>query len=630
MIANSRIRAGRQKNGWVSRSGLLCILLQIIFIGPAAWSAAGEPTGEDFDRLGVAQTWLNQLQYRRTLWGNWKSEAEGESFFISPNGKHSPSDELKATFELFVRAPETPWGFISQPVVCAFPTRRKFLEENLKVQFKNVDCSDYLEWKRDIQKKYFYLIFSDAFPNNPASMFGHTFVLISDSERPEAAEGLLDYAINFSADTSGTNERSLFYTLRGLFGGYKGVYRIYPFYQMINQYSNWDSRDLWYLRLAWNDQQIERFLDHVWEIFTTTYFDYYFFDENCSYRLLAALDYADPGLNLIDEFYSRLPIYYVAPISTFKAVGMKSSLDRSAQLYTPSIQKRMRAQLSSLSPKEKQRFHEIRSQIDLLDHETNPKVLDMLVSHFDYQKRIASSNYLPEQILTNLAKSLKRRSQLKEASMPLTEIARPSSPFESHRLLSFFAGGHFQEGQTSLALGGKLGYHDLLSSSSGFERWSHLNVFETQFRLGSGQIKFDSLTVLNLISFFPLELHESRISWRAEAGWDLDYYGYARTGIGASWQTSDKLKLFYLFLNPVLLNNSELSDHHGYLFEGEFGFAQEVSERFKFWLTIRQHHKGRMEKLQAAYLFDRDNEFRIVLKEQLGSPQVLTQWCRNF
>ena len=40
---------------------------------------------------------------------------------------------------------------------------------------------------------------------------------------------------------------------------------------------------------------------HAWELGNAS-FDYFFFKENCSYHLLALLDYADPTLHLTDEF----------------------------------------------------------------------------------------------------------------------------------------------------------------------------------------------------------------------------------------------------------------------------------------------------------------------------------------
>lgn len=39
---------------------------------------------------------------------------------------------------------------------------------------------------------------------------------------------------------------------------------------------------------------------HAWEIRDRN-FDYYFFDENCAYRLLALIDIARPGTDLLGE-----------------------------------------------------------------------------------------------------------------------------------------------------------------------------------------------------------------------------------------------------------------------------------------------------------------------------------------
>lgn len=610
----------------LKETGLITCLFFFVnlFFGSLAYTQSNPI---DFASLANHKIWLNQLQYRKTIFGGMKSEADHDAFFISKNGKYSPEDELEATYNIFLTAPNTPWGYINQPVLCAFPTRKKFLEEELNIKFTDIPCLDRDQWKTGLRKRNFYIVFSDAFPNNPASMFGHTFVLISNAETPYSAEGLLDYSINFSADTSGSDEKSLFYTLKGLFGGYSGRYRIYPFYQMVNQYINWDSRDLWYIKMPWHDEQIDRFLDHVWEIFTSTHFDYFFFDENCSYRLLSALDYADPKLNLVEEFYYRLPLYYVAPIATYKKIYQRTG-SNSVELYSPSIQKSLNARIDFLNPEQKERFYEISNNIELINSEMNVHVLDALVANFDYQKRRASSNYLSEKTLSNLTQSLQRRSQILEFSEPKPKVAKPPSPLSTHPTKSVSLGlVRIAENRYGVSAGGKLGYHDLLSPSDGFEHWSHLNFFETKILSVDNQTKLESLVAVNIISFFPLQFHESKINWRGELGYNSQFYGYGKGGIGLSAQTDKKDTLFYFFLNSIVLSNKSMSSR-GFLFDAEIGLVKDFSSRSKVWIRFSDYHEA--INIQGSYYLNNQNELRLEGNLTNDSSSYLFSWQNNF
>ena len=60
-----------------------------------------------------------------------------------------------------------------------------------------------------------------------------------------------------------------------------------------------ENRDVWEYELNLEPHEIERLLAHTWELGFTR-FDYYFFDENCSYHLLSLLDVARPGVELTD------------------------------------------------------------------------------------------------------------------------------------------------------------------------------------------------------------------------------------------------------------------------------------------------------------------------------------------
>ena len=80
---------------------------------------------------------------------------------------------------------------------------------------------------------------------------------------------------------------------------------------------------------------------HAWELGNAS-FDYFFFKENCSYHLLALLDYADPALHLTDEF-----LFWTVPADTVRLIASKPGLV-SGIAYRPSRSNVIRRKRESL------------------------------------------------------------------------------------------------------------------------------------------------------------------------------------------------------------------------------------------------------------------------------------------
>ena len=144
--------------------------------------------------------------------------------------------------------------------------------------------------------------------NNPASMFGHTFINIETENRSR----LLSHAVNYSAFTTETN--GLVFALKGLSGFYKGYFSILPYYEKVQEYSDINQRDIWEYRLNFTQAEVKKMVMHIWEL-QEIYAYYYFFDENCSYHILFLLEAARPGLHLTDQ-----PNWWVIPIDTVRAL----------------------------------------------------------------------------------------------------------------------------------------------------------------------------------------------------------------------------------------------------------------------------------------------------------------------
>ena len=264
-------------------------------------------------KLAESREWQVMLHYRPTAFGGWKSQADGLGFFFAGKaGKTDPDAELQATIAALlrpsVRDPTNPETMHPQ---CLFPARYAWIKQQLgSAAFVDQPCPLLDAWRTGISAEAVTLVYATAYLNSPASMYGHTFLRLSRA----TGEGnpLLDYAVNFAADADTTN--GVVYAIAGLTGGFQGHFYVVPYYVKVQEYSNMESRDLWEYELALNREQVGRLVLHAWET-RSTYFDYFFIDENCSYQLLTLLEVADPSLHLIDDFGPR-----VVPADTIRVV----------------------------------------------------------------------------------------------------------------------------------------------------------------------------------------------------------------------------------------------------------------------------------------------------------------------
>lgn len=374
--------------------------------------------------------WHQLLHYQKTTTG-FKSEADGKGFFLSQKGKNHPDKELEETIKA-LNDTKSLVGKLKQPSACVFTSRKLFLERQ-GLKFPKVSCPDYENWRNGLQVQSLSLVFASSYPNNPASMFGHTFLRLNNAN---GSNPLLDYAVNFAA-TSG-DAGGVEFAFLGVVGGYEGHYSLAPYFIKVNEYNNSEARDLWEYPLILGKDSIDMLLAHLWELESTTYFDYYFFDENCSWQILRLLEAASPELKL-----SSLSPFYVIPSETVRI--LKENKIITEPVYRPSLQK---IYLATKSQDEK----------------------DLLKMRIQERKGKLKNKELYHQLLV-------KKAGTQVQSIPSKLIPTKSRPDIGHglRRVSYTEGGEYRRLSARLAL------HDVLDQDVGHDSWSTLDILRVSF-----------------------------------------------------------------------------------------------------------------------------------------------------
>jgi hypothetical protein len=352
-------------------------------------------------------------------------------------------------------------------------------------------------------------------------MFGHTLIRV-DSKGHTGASRMLDYTINYAADAAANS--SVGYAYKGLSGGLPGRFRIIPYHMKLREYAQMENRDIWEYRLDVSQQTVDMVLMHAWELIGT-YFDYYFFTENCAYHILTLLESDLHHTAMTDEFR-----FWVLPTDTLRVLeerGLVRAVD-----YYPSSYQLILARRNALPEKDDRLAKAIyrdgteahQEKLDGFSIERQASVLDMAYEYLRYTK-IAASDVLSPELSERERRLLVARSRLRVTS-PEPDVPVPGvRPDQAHRTMRWSVGGGSDDNGPFVKVGWRAVYHDWLDPAAGYPSNSALEFgrlglrYYTEGQSGK-QLKLDHLYVISLDNFEPLDDFFRRVSWHVTTGWE--------------------------------------------------------------------------------------------------------------
>ncbi|MBI5410457.1 MAG: DUF4105 domain-containing protein, partial [Nitrospirae bacterium] len=438
-------------------------------------------------------------------------------FFLSPTGKTDPQAEMDATLAQFFS--DEPVGRSRQPAQCAFVARYHWLKDKLAFDDRRLPlqpCDRFDAWFKELNAQSVTMIFPSAFMNNPASMFGHTLLRIDQQGQTEQTR-ILAYTINFAADVP--PDPGIRYVVKGMMGGYKGNFSTTPYYLKVQEYRDIENRDIWEYRLNLTEGQIRRLLMHAWEL-GNTYFDYYFFRENCAYQVLTLLEVADPNWHLTDRF-----LFWTVPADTVRALTEQPGLVGEV-VYRPARSTQIKRKRERLSGDERGWFGRIMQDPSLaksqdftsLSPDRQTFVLDLASDYLRYKS-------VTDEGKAELYKERNRavlidRSRLKVQSEDLHILPFTAPPDQGHKTSRAGLGLGWRGGEFFQDLTVRAGVHDLLDPDKGYNPDAQIELGAVSLRhyQQRNQTRLERATLVNIISLSPLDPLFLSPSWKVSAG----------------------------------------------------------------------------------------------------------------
>ena len=474
---------------------------------------------------GLRQAWLALLHSD----ADGTSRVDSAAFFLSAGGAHDAYAEWQATRQAFQRDPT---------LRCRFPARWQVLRSHdaALAALPEAPCPAYQAWRDRRDIRGLTLVFASSYLGNPSSAFGHTFLRLDSDGSP-----LLAWAVNFAAQTQ--DDPGLSYALKGLSGGYVGRFGLGPYYDKVAEYAYLEQRALWEYRLALSAAEIDLLLAHLWEL-REAEFDYFFFDENCSFQLLALLQVSRPELPLTHGFS-----LFAAPLDTIRRLQRHGLVEQVS--YRPALRASLRQRIDQLSAAEQRLVQQGLKDADATLPQ-QARALEVVADLARYRSATGVLGRAPsaarrDHYLALESRALAARSGLPEAQA-WQPLVVPERVDQSHASQRVSAGLRVSDEHSELMFGWRPVLHDLLDGVRGLSPDSEIAVLDTRVVLRAGTLRVHELSLIKVRSLPPRDAWFKPWSWQVDVGYRRPFgapSGLWRGGggLGMSWCAGVRLSL---------------------------------------------------------------------------------------
>ena len=509
-------------------------------------------------RLWQNREWLNLLHYvgKGDSGVNYVSEVRDRRFFLAPDGKTNPEAELLATIAAFYNTDVTG----NENAQCKFVARLNWLKQHLSIDEASlpaVHCEKYIEWRKHVHSDLVTLVFPAYHLNSPSSMFGHTLLRL-DAAQDEGNARWLSTAVNFGANVT-EDDNSILYAYKGLVGGYSGIFVTDYYYKKIQEYNRIENRDIWEYRLNLTPEETNRIVTHLWEL-QDIHFDYYYFDENCSYRLLELLQVARPSVELTDEFKVT-----AIPVDTVRAIAAANMIE--SEHYRPSQATQLMHLLEQVSEQDRGLVLNLSQDITVAEQQAftalpasrQKIIVDIAYQYLSYQQ---VNKERDPAIAKRRHQLLLKLNSYPKLTVSETAMDIPVAPEKGHRSKRVSLGLGKRLHNNYLELGFKMSFHDLEDNERGFLRGAQINIINLQIRAeeneGVNLYRFD---LVDIFSLTPRTQFIKPLAWKVYVGLDrqLTYgvdqlVGDIMGGAGGSWLMSKNTQVYALATGGIEMN----------------------------------------------------------------------------
>lgn len=598
----------------VKRAVVFFALLLTGLLIPANARYSANPPDINFNKTDWEQ-WARLLHYREPAnWSESESLADNPDFFLSIVGSTSPEAELSATLAAFTNRLGETAARKNQHAICQFPARYAWLDiktfpnwkKNRGLKPEEI-CPDFGRFFQKYRGERLALSFASYHLDSASSIFGHTQLIINQGykQNGQPRKKTISYIGRVPEETN-----ILRYFYDGLAGGFRGVFQLADFGITSREYLIIDRRDIWEYETDLSRDEIEQLVRHLHEL-KRTHFDYYFLDENCSFRLLKLLEVARPRSNFTKNFW-----WLVKPADTVRAVAFPEKGENilRAVRYHPSLDSVYRMKYHLMTDGEKRWTRKLASPDQKIELPAGASLRPALVysaaadllrlrqgTPTDIQLKEDSGKRKAEDHIRSLRAAV---DQAKLSAIPhYNRFPLNSNPLLSHFSANIFAGAGWgtSDGAKYTVLGFSPAGREFVDGVPGYSPFGEMQFVSGKILIpvngkpdNHPPIILDSLYFVKMTALKPVEAGFRDMSWGLESGLMSDHHrippdpdGAGRTWFFLNWSGGFSLDFarrpgFYgspLFpgrLTPFLMGTAELQTHPDYHYWNRLGLGYKL------------------------------------------------------
>ena len=269
------------------------LIFALFFVSPQLISATY------YDRLlarGLGEYWLKLIHFEQNYFLPSSSRADRTDFFFYREGPSDPEKELNETIAAF----QTGLPLVGEKGLhpqCAYPERLKLIKNLYITDLKEVDCAQFRAWKKNYQPHEISLMFKQPLSKNTANFLGEVFLKIKTDKNTE-------YACYFNI-VENVKNYYLPKQVQRLVGLNSLEIKIEDYDTFVKNQVNYLSSDFYEYQLKLSPEEMDRIINHIWELQNSHTFNYYMVSENRSFFTASLLQVGKDHWDLVknNKFY---------------------------------------------------------------------------------------------------------------------------------------------------------------------------------------------------------------------------------------------------------------------------------------------------------------------------------------
>jgi len=583
-------------------------------------ASAGSSYSEELVSRAHELHLAESTQWKKILYYTPKWLKKSQSFIISPkfflaqDGRTNAAAELDATIRAFFSPEaEIDANGMSQHPQCQFPARYFWLSRELKFDPARLpvqECKLLHDLIADINPQKVSFVFSSGYLNNPASMFGHTFLRIHKKPGKDGgSQAMLDYAINFAAYP--TTKHPLAYAFMGVAGMFPGYFDLLPFFMKVQEYNSAENRDLWEYELELNQDQTKLLLLSVFEVGRHR-IDYYYLDDNCALLMLVLLEVANPKLQLSNQFN-----FWVTPADTVRTVAHAPGLVRKVT-FRPSNYYKYLARFKTLNDKEADLVERVvdhdekvpaKDLLSELSPRSQARVIDTALDYIDFKEKLVEDNK-PIEFAKLRGPLLAMRAGTPVISDAVDEVPLQKEPGLGHNSTRLgVANGAGTKYGNFTRLEWRPALHDIGAVGLGYSDELEIRFMDVdlQYNWRDKNLYVSDWNIMEVLSLAPWRPLLKPTSWRLSFGMETECATteptercrrfFLQSGAGLSLKPGNDHLFYFLGILDVGSANTDGQGLHGGI-GYQTGYVWSMAERWK--LSLRHSLNYRIGRRSIA------------------------------